>query len=259
MTTTSTVAAVTADVSQPRVRRVLNVTRLHFVNRWNLIYLPWMILGFIFLINYLIWWIVAAANGKEVQFGMSNGTQYSGATFYIFVYMLVIAIQAITLTFSFALSLSVTRRDYYLGTSLTFALLCLMYGGGMTLLSFIEDATGGWGLGGHMFHSVYVGDGAWWSRLFVYSVGLAFFIFLGALYGAMYMRWRLNGTVALSALLALLVLGGVALITFTANWVAVGAWFLSSGPVGVAAWLLVPTTIAAIAGFYILRRATPKG
>ena len=238
--------------------RIANVAKLHFTNKWNLLVLPWLILGLIFLVNYLIWWIVRTANGNETPRGLTQGTQYSGATFYIFVYMLVLAIQAVTLTFSFALSYSVTRRDYYLGTSAAFILVCVMYATGMTILASIEDATGGWGLGGHIFRTIYVGDGDWWTSFFVYFVGLMFFIFVGTLYGTVYMRWRLNGTVALGALMALAAVGAVALITFTDGWPAVGAWFVASGPVGVAAWLLVPAAIIGVLGFFILRRATPK-
>ena len=42
------------------------------------------------------------------------------------------------------------------------------------------------------------------------------------------------------------------------SWPAVGEWFAAMGPIGVVAWLLVPTALAAVAGYFILRRATPK-
>ncbi|WP_369960707.1 hypothetical protein [Leifsonia sp. EB34] len=49
-----------------------------------------------------------------------------------------------------------------------------------------------------------------------------------------------------------------ALITLTGSWPAVGAWFVANEPVGVTAWLLIPTALAALAGFAVLRRATPR-
>ena len=67
-----------------------------------------------------------------------------------------------------------------------------------------------------------------------------------------------TGVLAILALLVLLMVGAAALITFTGSWQAVGDWFVASGPVGVTAWLLVPTVLAALAGFAVLGRATPR-
>ena len=50
----------------------------------------------------------------------------------------------------------------------------------------------------------------------------------------------------------------VAEATFTDSWPSVGAWLVQNGAVGVAAWSIVPTLLAAVTGFFILRRATPK-
>jgi hypothetical protein len=97
--------------------RVWNVLRLQFANRLNMLAIPW--LAFVFLINYAIWAIVATASNGEASL---KGTEYSGSTFWLFAYLMIAAIQAITLTFPFALGMSVTRRDYYLGTALAFAL-----------------------------------------------------------------------------------------------------------------------------------------
>jgi hypothetical protein len=54
------------------------------------------------------------------------------------------------------------------------------------------------------------------------------------------------------------VVGTVALITYTQGWGAVGEFFVNTKALGVSAWLLVPTALAGIAGFFILRRATPR-
>jgi hypothetical protein len=66
------------------------------------------------------------------------------------------------------------------------------------------------------------------------------------------------GLVAGLIALGLIVLGGVALLTLTDSWPAFGGFFVHFGFVGSYAWSLVLTALAALAGFFILRRATPK-
>jgi hypothetical protein len=239
-------------------QRIWRVVRLNLVNKWSTIWLPIMIMGFIWVVNYLIWWIIWAATGPKDRAHALQNTQWSGGAFYIFVYMLVVGITVISLTFRFALGYSVTRRDFYLGSALTFLLLAAGYSLGFTVLSMIEEATGGWGLGGHLFTSVYFGGGGFWARLFIVFVAMLFFFFVGSTSGALFMRWKVNGLLVAAAILVLLLVGSVALITLTGSWPAVGSWFVSMGPTGVVAWLLVPTAVAAVSGFFILRRATPS-
>ena len=133
--------------------------------------------------NLAIWWIIFSAATAERRGRCREGLQYSGASIYIFVYMMVVAIQAMNLTFPFALGYGVTRRDFWLGSSLTFVLLSAMYAIGLTILSIIEEATNGWGLGGRMFTAVYFGDGPWSQRLFIFFVAFLFFFFVGAAIG----------------------------------------------------------------------------
>lgn len=238
--------------------RIWRVVRLNLVNKWSTIWVPVMIMAFIWLINYLIWWIIWAATAPADRAHAFEGTQWSGGASYIFVYMLVIGIQVISMTFPFALGYSVTRRDFYLGAALTFLLLAAGYALGFTVLSAIEEATGGWGLGGHLFTSIYFGDGGFFSRLFIVFVVMLFFFFTGSISGTLYMRWRMNGVLVAGAVLALIIVGAIALITFTASWPAVGDWFATMGPLGVATWLLLPTAVAAVAGYFVISRATPK-
>ena len=147
----------TASQGPPR-GRVLAVTRLHLVNRLSAFGVPWMILGFIFIVNLAIWWIIFASVTDEAdRADARDGLAYSGALFYIFVYMLVLGIQAVAFTFPFALGFSVTRRDFWLGSALTFIALSAAYSAGLTILATIEVATDGWGLGGTMFASYYFG------------------------------------------------------------------------------------------------------
>jgi hypothetical protein len=253
-----TTATATSHAPATPVQRILNVVRLHFANPWTTIVLPWIILGIIFFANLAIWAIIMRAAGPQGSADAAEGFQWSGASMYIFVYMMVVAIQAISITFPFALGYGVTRRDYYLGSALTFVILSAMYAVGLTILAVIEEATNGWGLGGRMFTAAYFGNEAWPLHLFIIFVAFLFFFFVGAAIASVWVRWKANGVVIFFAALGALLIGAVALLTFTENWGIVGSFFANAGFLGSYAWSLVPTAIAAVVGFFILRRATPR-
>ena len=253
MTTTDTI------VSRPSTptSRILAVTKLHLANPWTIITLPWMILGIIFAASVVVWLLIHAAAGPQ-SFGETlEGTQWSGGLNYIFVYMMVVAVQAISITFPFALGYGVTRRDFYLGSAVTFVGLSAMYSLGLAILAEIEVATNGWGLGGTMFAPVYFGEG-FFQRLFIFFVTHLFFFFVGSVFASIWVRWKATGVTAAILTLGLLLLGVGAILTLTDSWPAFGGFFVHFGFVGSYAWSLVLTVLAALAGFFILRRATPK-
>ena len=240
-------------------RRVLAVTRLHFVNKFQILALPMIILGGIFLLNLAIWWIVIDSTGGPTPQNLAHThLGYTGAVSYIFIYTMIIAVQAISRTFPFSLGFGVTRRDFYLGSALAFVALSFGFAIVLTVMSVIEIATGGWGVGGRMFAPVYFTDPSWLLRFVMYFCAFLFVLFIGSAAAAMFVRWRATGVVAFFAIVAVIVLGAIAYFTLDHQWPAVGAWFTTSGPVGVTLWTLVPAVIAAVAGFFILRRATPR-
>lgn len=254
-----TTATFTRVVPTTGLQRIVRVVRLHFANPWGTIVLPWIILGTIFLANLAIWLIVHwSVRGTADRGDGAGGIQFGGSSFFIFIYMLVVAIQAINVTFPFALGYGVTRHDYFLGTTLDFVILSLIYSTGLTVLSIIEELTNGWGIGGRMFTAVYLGD-TWPVRFYINFVALLFFFFVGALFASVYVRWRANGLVTLFIGLGLGGVGIIALLTLTSAWSAVGAYFDSAGILGSISLSLVVTAIAGAAGYSVLRRATPSG
>ncbi len=242
------------------ISRITRIVKLNLTNPWTTIILPWAIVAAIFGLSYVIWTLIFANTAPADYHEISEGTQWSGGSLWIFFYMMVVAIQAMNLTFPLALGYGVTRRDFYLGSALTFVILSGMWAVGLTILSVIEDATNGWGVYGTMFTSVYFGgeDSAWWQRSIVFFLLMLFMFFVGAFFGAGYVRWKALGLIVSLFVLAVLLVGAIALITVTASWPAVGEFLFSSGMLSLAAWLLVPTALAGIAGFFVLRRATPR-
>lgn len=257
MTTTiadfNTVAPTTAG------QRIWRVVRLHFANPWSTLTLPWIILTVIFAANLAIWaliyWSVTSSGDRS---DIADGMQYSGSTFYIFVYMLIVSMQSIAITFPFALGYGVTRRDYFLGTAVNFVILAAIYAVGLTVLGMLERFTNGWGMGGRMFTAVYFGDNPL-QNLYIFFVGMLFFFFVGSFFASVWVRWKANGIVFTFLGLGLVGVGVIALLVLTNSWGVIGSFFAHTGLVGSISWSLVVTVIAGTVGFLVLRRATPRG
>lgn len=246
---------------RPLAHRLANVARLHAANPFTIFWTPLYVVGLIFAVNWVIWWIIRTATAGDVDAvaGVSNGFQYSGASLWIFVYMMVIAIMAMNASFSLALGFGSTRRDYILGTGLTFVALSVIYAVIFILLAGIETWTGGWGLGGSMFNSIYFGaDSPWWLRLFHVFALFLFFFAIGSAFGSMYVRWKARGLTLFFVILSAVLLGLVALATVTGSWPAVGEFFGVIGFTGGYALSLVISAISGIAAYAILRKATPR-
>jgi hypothetical protein len=245
----------------PLTRRLFNVVRLHLANPFMVLVTPLMILGLIFLANWVIWALVrwGTPNDPQSVADVSEGLQYSGASLWTFVYMMVVAIQAMNLSFPFALGFGSTRRDFTLGTAVTFLGLSAAWALLYTALALIERATNGWGLGGVMFDSFYFGvDVGWGERIFNVFAAFAFFFFIGSVFGAIYVRFRARGLILFFLVLALALIGLLALITMTSAWGALGDFFGAAGFAGSYALALGIGGVAWVASHLIMRRATPR-
>ena len=254
-------SAITTPTPRPLGRRIGNVVLLHLANPFTIAGTPVIVLALIFAVNWMIWWIIRTAAPSDPQSvaDVSAGFQYSGATLWIFVYMMVVAIMAMNLTFSFALGFSSTRRDFLLGTGLTFVALAALYAIVYIGLAALETWTGGWGVGGAMFNSIYFGvDDPWWLRLFHVFALFLFFFAAGSAFGSMYVRWKARGVILFFSLLSIAIMAGVALTTVSGSWPGVAEFFVAIGFTGSYALSLVVSLVAGLGAYLILRRATPR-
>lgn len=249
--------AVNPPLAHQSGRRILTTIRVHAANPWTIIITPWLVLFAVFALNFLIWQaIVIAAGGKELP---ADAFANNGAVSWLFVYMIVVAVQAMNLTFSFVVGLGATRRDYFLGSAATFAALSAQFGIGIAILAWIERATDGWGLGGAFFAPAFMTAVPVWQVAVVYTLVLLFMFFLGTSVAAVYVRWGATAIVLFFVALALAFAVGALLVSRANAWPAVGNFFVDNSILQLALYTLPLSAICAVLGWLLMRRATPKG
>ena len=89
------------------MNRTLSVVRLQLVNKQTFLWVPLLVLGGALVITMAIFAMLPV-----------DGIVGGGAQAPMW-YFLVVGVQSLTLTFPFSQALSVTRREFYVGTMLT--------------------------------------------------------------------------------------------------------------------------------------------
>ena len=144
--------------ARSRAHEIWRIVRLHTVNPSIFFGVPWLILGGAWAVSMVIALIMrgAGASAEDLE-----GMRYSWAVLSPQWYLVVVGVQAIGLTFSFALGFGATRRDFWLGTSVMFLLVSVMFAVAIATLVQIEIATDGWWIGAHMFDALWYGQTNW--------------------------------------------------------------------------------------------------
>lgn len=228
------------------MRRTLNVIRLQLINRQTFIWVPLIVLGSAVVISVLIYAMIPVDTPK-----------YGGGGQAPLWYFFAIGISAMTLTFPFSQAMSITRRDFFLGTLATAvlgsALLSLVF----LLGGAIELATNGYGVNGYVFHLPWLWE-AGPVGAFVVFFTLALFLFVLGFTGAtIYKSWGPLVLTIVGVGLALLLIGLVFLVTRLELWPQVGRGIGDLGALGLALWGLVVVAVLAGVSFLAFRRAIP--
>lgn len=232
------------------MNRTLNVVRMQLVNRQTYIWVPLIVLGGAFLITLAIYAIIRSS-GAEGAVLVGGGAQ---APLW---YFGVVGVQALTLTFPFSQAMSVTRREFYIGTVLTAA----MTGGILAVIfvlgGLVEQATGGWWMDGAFFHLGWIWEaGPLAAGLFYFATAMVFFV-VGFWAATVYKRFGPMWLTIVLVGLAVVLVAAVWLITRLEAWAAVATWFVEQGAVGLALWGLLLTAVLAVLSYLTLRRAVP--
>lgn len=231
------------------MNRTVSVVRMQLINRQTYVWVPLVVLGGALAITLAIYAILTNA-GVE-------GPKYGGGAQAPLWYFAVVGIQALTLTFPFSQAMSVTRREFYLGTLLT----AMMTGAILAIIfvvgGLIEEATGGWGMNGYFFYLPWIWEaGPLAAAVVFFAVAMLFFV-VGFWAATIYKRF---GSVVLTAVL----IGLAALLVLAMFWVGqlqawgqVFGWFVAQGALGLALWGLAVCVVLAGISYLTLRRAVP--
>jgi hypothetical protein len=236
--------------------RVWNAVRVHAANPWTTIYTPWLVVVTIFAMTYAVWQIIISAAGGRSHVD-AEGFQYNGGVTWVIFFIMVLAIQAMNQSFRFALGFSMTRRDYYVGTVVHFALLAVMFGVGIAVLAGLERATGGWGVDGAFFAPWVLRDAPLWEVAYVFAALIALMFGLGIAFGTAFVRWKATGVLTVAGTLLAALIGGAWLVTRTNAWGQVRSFFTDQSLGAVVSWGLVPAAVLTALGYLLMRRATP--
>lgn len=226
--------------------RTLNVIRLQLINRQTFIWVPLIVLGGAVLVSVLIYAMIPV---DEPKYG--GGGQ---APLWVF---FAVGLSAMTLTFPFSQAMSITRREFFVGTMITAVLgsafmgVLFLIGGGLEML------TNGWGVNGYVFHLPWLWEAGPLGAFVVYFTLALFFFVVGFTGATIYKSWGPVAITVAGVALALVLLGIIYLITRLELWEQVWLGILDLGALGLALWGLV--AVAALAGisFLAFRRAKP--
>jgi len=226
--------------------RTVNVIRMQLINRQTFIWLPLIILGASFLMSLAIY--------AMIPYG---GPKYGGGAQAPLWYFLVVGIQAMTLSFPFSQALSITRREFYLGTLLTAVLTSVILAGVYVVGGFVEQATNGWGLNGWFFRPPWIWEqGPAAAAVVYFGVSMLLFI-IGFGCALLYKRSGPLGLTLVLVGIGVLLVGAMYLVGRADAWGTLFEWFSTQGALGLSLWGMVLAAVIAVGSFLTLRRATP--
>tara|TARA_R110002020_G_scaffold14731_4_gene52332 strand:- start:10494 stop:11180 length:687 start_codon:yes stop_codon:yes gene_type:complete len=226
--------------------RTLNVVRMQLINRNTYIWIPLLVLAGAFVLSLAVYALIP---GNEPKVG--------GAAQAPLWYFLVVGTQALTLTFPFSQAMSVTRREFFLGTYLTAAITAGILSIVFVIGGLIEQATDGWGMNGWMFYSDEIWQGGPLAALAFYFLLAMTFFSVGFWSATIYKRFGAFWLTATLVAIGVILVVAMWLIGRTDSWGAVFAWFAGQTSLSLALWSILVIAVLAGTSFIPLRRAVP--
>lgn len=228
--------------------RTLGVVKLQFMNAQTFVWVPVVVLGGAWLVTLLIHWIISTS-GVE-------GPMFSGGSQAPLWYFAVVGAQAMNLTYYFSRAMSLTRREFYLGSLVAAAISAVGISTVFVLLGLFEQATDGYGINGYFAYLPWIWvEGPFAAGLTYFVLTMLAFI-LGFWFAIVNKRF---GPLILTTVLiaiALLLLGGAALISLNGAWPEVWMWFVDTRSLGLTLWALGLCAVLSIGSYLTLRRLT---
>ncbi|MGX1933524.1 hypothetical protein [Microbacterium resistens] len=226
--------------------RVLNVVRLQLVNKQTFLWVPLIVLGASAVVSIVIYAMIP-----------TDAPKYGGggqAPLWVF---FAVGLSALTMTFPFSQAMSITRRDFFAGTMLTAVLGSLVMALVFVVGGLIEQATGGWGVNGYVFHLPWVWEAGPVAAGLTYFTLALFFFVVGFTGATVYKRWGATITTMASLVPVVILVGLAFLVTRMELWGNVWEGILHLGALGLTLWGLAVTVLLSGVAFLVLRRAIP--
>ncbi|OPA79438.1 hypothetical protein BVG16_10220 [Paenibacillus selenitireducens] len=227
------------------MNRAAGVLKMHFQDKFGYLYLPWIILLSSFTVNIIVGILVNEEKGF-----------YTGGLMSIYVYMFVMGIVVVAQSFPFALGFSVRRSDYYLGTVGLIVVLSGIFSALLTLFSWVEVLTNGWGVKLGFFHLPYLSSGSYVQQFLVYFLAMLFICLNGFVTGSYSKRFGKTGTFTLFIVLFLLGSLFSLAMSYYDGWADLFQWFVGKTALDLAVRSMPVSIIFAALSYLFLRRVT---
>ncbi len=226
--------------------RTINVVRMQFVNKQTFIWVPLLILVGAFVLSLLVYAMIP-----------TDAIKVGGGSAAPLWYFMVVGVQSLTLTFPFSQAMSVTRREFFLGTLLaalvTSAMLAIIFVAG----GLVEQATQGWGMNGYFFYLDWIWAAGPLAAFVIYFAIAVLFFVVGFWAATIYKRFGALWLTIVLVGIGFLLVGLMWLTGFAKAWVQLFTWLAETGALGLALWGVLLAAVLAASSFLILRRATP--
>ncbi|WP_132993188.1 hypothetical protein [Gordonia zhaorongruii] len=231
--------------------RIAKVIRLQLINPQTFVVLPLVILGASFAISMMIFGVIA--------YSVDDMTDplYGGGSQAPLWYFMVIGVQALSFTFPFSQALSITRREYFLGTFATAGLTSLTLAITFLIGGVIEQATDGWWFDGYFFYVPWIWDQGAVVAALLYLVIAMFAFTVGFWATTIYKRWGTSSLVAVGVGLAVVLIVVAFVISWQGGWPSFGRWFADLQPVVAALLILAVDAVLAGLSYLTIRKAIP--
>lgn len=227
------------------MNRIMNVVRMQMLTKMTFVWVPLIILTSTFLFTLAIFALIP-----------TDETKYGGGIQAPLWYLMAMGIQAVSLTFPFSQAMSVTRKEFYLGSMLMGTLAVAALTVLVTIGGFIEQATNGWGVNGLFFRlSLPLWEESPALAMLTFFIAGLFLFTIGFFFATIYRRWGTIAVVTASVVLGIVLLGAVFVLTKFELWGAAGEFFLALGSWGTLGLGFVITAIVAVASYTPLRRS----